>query len=119
MRLSTALTPRVISCAEDLSQHVALPRGCVEDVRVLLREVPSDLEIRDEREEGRALDVAFRGELTDPQSRAVHVLVSHDAGIFVAPAGVGKTVVATSVRPRKPVPAVQSPHTGPTAVMVR
>jgi hypothetical protein len=27
MRLSTALTPRVISCAEDLGGHVALPRG--------------------------------------------------------------------------------------------
>ena len=101
MRLSTALTPRVISCAEDLPQHVALPRGCVEDVRVLLREVPSDLEIRDEREEGRVLDVAFRGELTEPQSRAVHALVSHDAGIFVAPAGAGKTVVATNLIARR------------------
>ena len=28
MRLSTALTPRVISCAEEFSRHVALPRGC-------------------------------------------------------------------------------------------
>ena len=27
MRLSTALTPRVISCAEELSRHIALPRG--------------------------------------------------------------------------------------------
>jgi hypothetical protein len=27
MRLSTALTPRAISCAEDLPQHVGLPRG--------------------------------------------------------------------------------------------
>jgi hypothetical protein len=101
MRLSTALTPRVISCAEDLSQHVALPRDCVEDVRVLLREVRSDLEIRDEREEGRVLDVAFRGELTEPQSRAVHALVSHDAGIFVAQAGAGKTVVATNLIARR------------------
>jgi hypothetical protein len=29
MRLSTALTPRVIACAEDLPQHVAVPRGCL------------------------------------------------------------------------------------------
>src|SRR6266446_5372579 len=27
LRLSTALTPRVVACAEDLPEHVALPRG--------------------------------------------------------------------------------------------
>lgn len=32
MRLSTAMTPRVISCAEDLPQYVALPRGCRADL---------------------------------------------------------------------------------------
>jgi len=101
MRLSTALTPRVISCAEDLPQHVALPRGCVEDVRALLHEIGSDLEVRDEREAGRALDVAFRGQLTDPQRRAVRALVSHDAGILVAPPGGGKTVAATHLIARR------------------
>ena len=101
MRLSTALTPRVIACAEDLPQHLALPRGCVEDVRVLLQEIRSDLELRDEREEGRALDVAFRGELTEAQGRAIQALVSHDAGILVAPAGAGKTVVATDLISRR------------------
>jgi len=28
MRLSTAMAPRVVNCAQDLPQHVALPRGC-------------------------------------------------------------------------------------------
>ena len=28
LRLSTALTPRVISCAEDHGEHISLPRGC-------------------------------------------------------------------------------------------
>jgi AbrB family looped-hinge helix DNA binding protein len=32
LRLSTALTPRVITCAEDLPEYVALPRRCCEDV---------------------------------------------------------------------------------------
>ena len=36
MRLSTALTPRVIACAEDLPQHVALPRGCRLELEALL-----------------------------------------------------------------------------------
>jgi hypothetical protein len=37
MRLSTAMTPRVIFCAEDLPRHVALPRGCRADLEELLR----------------------------------------------------------------------------------
>src|SRR5213083_1993208 len=36
MRLSTALTPRVVACAEDHPRHVALPRGCVGDLKELL-----------------------------------------------------------------------------------
>ena len=37
MRLSTALTPRVIGCAEDLPQHIALPRGLRPELEGLLR----------------------------------------------------------------------------------
>jgi hypothetical protein len=37
MWLSTALAPRVISCAEDLPRYVALPRGCRTDFKDLLR----------------------------------------------------------------------------------
>ena len=32
LRLSTALTPRVIACAEELAEYVALPRGCRDDL---------------------------------------------------------------------------------------
>jgi len=39
MRLPTALTPRVIACAEDLADHVALPRGCLPDAEGLLRDL--------------------------------------------------------------------------------
>ncbi len=36
MRLSTFGKPRVISCAEELPLHVALPRGCLAEVTALL-----------------------------------------------------------------------------------
>ena len=36
LRLSTARTPRIVVCAEDLPKHLALPRACVDDVRDLL-----------------------------------------------------------------------------------
>ena len=38
MRLSTWDKPRIISCAEEFTQHVALPRGCLQDVSGLLKE---------------------------------------------------------------------------------
>ena len=49
MRLSTALTPRVIACAEDLPQHVALPRGCQAELEELLREHGVALDVEDQR----------------------------------------------------------------------
>ena len=36
MRLPTYDRPRIISCAEDLPQHLALPRGCLAEVQALL-----------------------------------------------------------------------------------
>jgi superfamily II DNA or RNA helicase len=95
MRLSTALTPRVICCAQDLPQHVGLPRGCLPELKVLLREHGVALDVEDKRESGAALRVSFRGELTRVQQQAARALLGHDIGVFVAPPGVGKTVVGT------------------------
>ena len=36
LRLSTALTPRVICCAEEFPQHLGVPRGCLDELRELL-----------------------------------------------------------------------------------
>lgn len=38
MRLPTFEKPRIISCAEDQPEHLALPRGCYEESLALLRE---------------------------------------------------------------------------------
>jgi len=93
MRFSTALTPRVITCFEDLAEHIALPRGCLPEVEARLREHGVALAIDDRRENGAALDVTFRGSLTSVQEQAVRALLAHDTGILVAPSGMGKTVV--------------------------
>ncbi len=97
MRLSTATTPRVIGCAEELSHHIALPRGCRLDVEVLLRELGVDLVVEDQRREGETLDVEFRGELTAVQEQAARALLQHEIGVFMAPPGIGKTVLGTYV----------------------
>jgi len=93
MRLSTALTPRVISCAEEFSRHVALPRGCRDELADLLRQYGSTLIIDDQRHPGEPLNVQFNGKLTDIQQQAVNTLCKQDIGVFVAPPGTGKTVV--------------------------
>ena len=95
MRLSTALTPRIIGCAEELAQHIALPRGCQSDLEELLQEHGVDLIIEDLRHEGEILQTKFKGELTAIQQRAARELLQHDIGVFVAPPGVGKTVLGT------------------------
>ncbi len=95
MRLSTATTPRVIACAEDLPQHVGLPRGCRTELEALLREHGVALDIADERVADGSLGFRFRGKLTPVQEKAASTLLAHDIGVFVAPPGVGKTVVGT------------------------
>jgi superfamily II DNA or RNA helicase len=43
------------------------------------------------------LQAEFRGELTTIQKQAARALLQHDIGVFVAPPGVGKTVLGTYV----------------------
>jgi superfamily II DNA or RNA helicase len=95
MRLSTAMTPRVIACAEELPQHVGLPRGCRTELEELLRGYGVTLEVEDQRVPGEPLKFRFQGKLTSVQERAAKSLLANDVGVFVAPPGVGKTVVGT------------------------
>src|SRR4030095_4763453 len=53
------------------------------------------LKAEDQRQEGEALNVELQGELTAVQQEAAEALLRHDVGVFVAPPGVGKTVLGT------------------------
>lgn len=94
MRLSTYSTPRVIACAEDHPHHIGLPRGCLDDVRDVLSEFGVRAVVRDERNDGVRLDVAFQGELRPAQQSAAHAMLSHETGVLAATTAFGKTVVA-------------------------
>jgi superfamily II DNA or RNA helicase len=96
MRLSTATTPRVIACAEDLPQYVALPRGCQDELEALLRDYGVSLEVDDQRVAGQRVKFQFQGTLTSVQRAAADTLCEHDI-VFVAPPGVGKTVVGIHI----------------------
>jgi hypothetical protein len=95
LRLSTALTPRVISCAEDHDKYISLPRGCLDDVRLVFEEHKSHLELEDLRCAGESIEATFLGKLTEAQHQAVSALAEHDNGMAVAPPGFGKTVLGT------------------------
>src|SRR5208283_1836804 len=61
LRLSTALVPRVISCAEESSTHIALPRGCRVDIEALLAANRSRLVLEDRRQPGTPVPLSFCG----------------------------------------------------------
>ena len=94
MRLPTWDKPRIISCSEEFTQHLALPRGCLQEVSVLLKEHGLRVTIRDERCLGKPIDAKFQGTLRDDQAEAVREALRHDDGVLCAPTAFGKTVVA-------------------------
>ncbi len=97
MRRSVSGIPRVISCAELLSHHIALPRGCQDAMEQLFEEVGIHMHLQDERNQGRPLEAVFQGELTADQKAAANALLVHETGVLSAATGFGKTVVAASV----------------------
>ena len=103
MRLSVWDKPRVIGCAENFPQHIALPRGCLEPVQTLLREQGIGWELVDERQNGSQLELMFAGQLRADQEAAVEAMLRHDIGVLQAPTAFGKTVVAAAILARRGV----------------
>jgi len=115
MRLPTYDKPRIIHCAEDLPKHIALPRGCLEDVRHVLNALHVKPVLRDERCGGTPLILGspphrggaespsppqsggplnFHGTLRPEQQAAATAMLAHDNGVLAATTAFGKTVVA-------------------------
>lgn len=126
MRLPVWDKPRVIGCAENFPRHIALPRGCLDAARALLRENGIRCDVRDERNGGQVLEVGlpapgrpkpgvapsggsegapaasvgavvFAGTLRSDQEEAVAAMLRHDTGILCAPTAFGKTVTAAAL----------------------
>ena len=103
MRLSVWDKPRVIGCAENYPNHIALPRGCLEAAQTLLRDNGIRCDLRDERFVGDAIDITFIGTLRLDQEAAVSAMLHHDTGVLSAPTAFGKTVVAAALIARRGV----------------
>lgn len=101
MRLPVWDKPRIIGCAENFSQHISLPRGCLDAVLSLLDENEIRAEIQDERLKGRKVVVKFKGTLRKDQKRAVREIFKHEIGVLCAPTAFGKTVAAAALIARR------------------
>lgn len=110
MRMSVWDKPRVIGCAENYPQHIALPRGCLDAALLLLRENGIACDLRDERVVGQPLDVSFVGSLRPDQEAAVAAMLPFDDGVLCAPTAFGKTVTAAAMIARRGVNALVLVH---------
>ena len=103
MRLSTHGKPRIIDCAEDHPQHLALPRGCLDEAKTVLEDLNIKPVVRDERFGGNPLAVSFNGELRPEQEMAAAAMAAHDIGVLSATTAFGKTVIAAWLIARRGV----------------
>lgn len=97
MRFSTFGKPRVISCAEDFSKHIGLPRGCLESILEICNSLGIEINIKDERNPGIPNKVSFHGTLRLDQEAAVEAILKEDTGVLAAATAFGKTVAAAKL----------------------
>lgn len=96
MRFSVWDVPRVIGCAQNYPNHIALPRGCLDATLKLLVDNDITCDLIDERYLGVDLNVSFAGTLRADQETAVAAMMDHDVGVLCAPTAFGKTVTAAA-----------------------
>ena len=90
MRFPTFDKPRIIHCCEDFPKYIGFPRGCLEEVVSLLESLGIKTVLKDERFEGRQIDIKFQGMLRREQEKAVEALLKHDTGVLSASTAFGK-----------------------------
>ena len=95
MRLSTREKPRMISCFEEYSHHIGLPRGCLEDMTELLADLKIKVTFREELQEGAPLEINFLGELKIEQKAAANAMLKTNMGVLAATTAFGKTVIGS------------------------
>jgi superfamily II DNA or RNA helicase len=93
MRLPTYNKPRIIDLSEENLKYLFIPRGCLQDLQILLSSFELEIEYVDERQYSRDIDVSFKGELRDKQKEVVKMLLAYNQGVLSATTAFGKTVI--------------------------
>lgn len=98
LRFSTQGIPRHISCARIEKDFLCLPRGCHDEVELLLKKQGIEVGFQDHRFAGeKFVSIQFQGELRADQRKAVNVMLQHATGVLHAPTAFGKTVAAIGI----------------------
>jgi len=103
MRLSTFNKPRIISCADETSDYICLPRGCGQELKNLLDEIKVKSTWIDKTNAGRKIDVTFNGTLREEQPFAVVNMLANNTGVLCGTTAFGKTVAAIKIIAEKKV----------------
>ncbi|MBW6487304.1 MAG: DEAD/DEAH box helicase family protein [Syntrophobacterales bacterium] len=110
MRMSTYGKPPIISCSEETTAYLCLPRGCEADVANLLDEVDVKTAWSDHTCLGRPISVAFNGNLREEQNPAAEEMLKHDIGVLSATTAFGKTVIAAKLIAERKVSTLVLTH---------
>ena len=94
MRLPVYGEPRIIGCAHDYTNHIGLPRGCIDDIKKLLHDLKIKTTTQEEFFSGEPLLVNFCGQLRPEQEKAAEAMLEFDTGVLSATTAFGKTVIA-------------------------
>ncbi len=103
MRFSVYGLPRIISCAEEYEDYIALPRGCFDTVVDELIKLGVECTFKNECQKGENIQVEFNGELRPEQDKAAKSMLFHSNGILSATTAFGKTVVGSYLISQKKV----------------
>ena len=110
LRLSTFGKPRIVSCADEFDKHVAIPRGCFDELAALFGDLGIEMDIMDKRFPGTPIDVSFKGSLLPDQEDSVRSILPYDIGVLSAPTAFGKTVVGANLIAKRGVNALVLVH---------
>ncbi|MCG6536958.1 MAG: DEAD/DEAH box helicase family protein, partial [Syntrophales bacterium LBB04] len=97
MHMSTYGKPPVISCADEITDYLCLPRGCEADVTSVLNDAGIKAKWSDKTNPGRPIKVEFNGTLKEEQQLAMDEMQKHENGVLSATTAFGKTVIAAKL----------------------
>lgn len=97
MRMSTYGIPRIIYSIDETDDYIGIPRGCRSSFMQLLDNLGVDRFFEDKRNNGRQINVSFKGTLREEQFSAADALLQHENGILSVPTAFGKTVIGVSL----------------------
>ena len=97
-------TARWIYLGKDhLSGYIQIPRGLQDELWENIKQADIDYEKEEERQQGRKINVDFKGELRPEQDKALKELIKYDNGILHAATAFGKTVVSSAIIAQKKI----------------